>query len=852
MSDPNHIYPSDLEWMVQSGQVPHDLLLEVLLEKYYNQIFLYALAILDSKREARIAAHEVFSKAMIGIHQYQPNNGVEIWLFQIAWSICKKMLSRVEGRRMILASIPFIRPNDELGDSTPRDVQDAELWFAFDQLRIETRRTAILSFLLGWEPEDIAHLDNVNQEVIESELEKVITRTRPSWIIKQADRKNTHLENPHHTSESEYLDTWKLSLQRRWQTESVSGDDLDKIKRKISLRAKWLAHHRQGALSVMEIVVISILILLAVGIVWGMNQAGETSEPSNIDAGLIHTVLVTKQIQRIITATPLLRGNPVQISPTPVGLEPDLYTTLHNDEDLLSIAKKLAVEVSTIEKLNRIPDRSELTAGERILIPGKLEIQPQTIPTPIPTFRPAPLLTEPYFSESVLQRFAVQGPQYHTVWFDAKVYDYGPISYIGPTRILRWQSWLGDYQSLHLIGFPDNFPSEIMLRNYERSFYALPSQDLPWFSEWRALEQSSNDKLENLARALPALIDTRDLERGFAFVVRGRDLQANIPALEIDVFDQEDRLYNRLWYDESHGFILRRIFFSLDDPERPMYEVKVDSLAFDISFPQDLFDSNLPWRGSYAGDPSGIPDKLGVASERHLNGPLKAIQPAPAEFDIGSSTLTFQYPESFSSTSLSSNVQILADNYWIGETNFGNPWTMICDRSLDGKVIAYVSRPVQQHDVSSRLKILRLPPDNGMALELKERFGVSEFAIAPNNRQVLYFSRPNTQEKGYLGLVNIPTLEDQILLSLGDVNSLVWHPDGNQFAMIARFEPDSYAENVAVYNLDKRELTYNASIDFQSGNSLDWPMGEWGIEFPVEMGGMDDCALPALEGLQAN
>jgi hypothetical protein len=80
------------------------------------------------------------------------------------------------------------------------------------------------------------------------------------------------------------------------------------------------------------------------------------------------------------------------------------------------------------------------------------------------------------------------------------------------------------------------------------------------------------------------------------------------------------------------------------------------------------------------------------------------------------------------------------------------------------------------------------------------------------------------------------------LLSLADAKSLVWSPDGEQIAMIARYQPSSYNEDVISIRADDGEIVYSASIDFGSGKSANWPPLNWGTQFPVQMGGLSSCA----------
>jgi hypothetical protein len=54
-------------------------------------------------------------------------------------------------------------------------------------------------------------------------------------------------------------------------------------------------------------------------------------------------------------------------------------------------------------------------------------------------------------------------------------------------------------------------------------------------------------------------------------------------------------------------------------------------------------------------------------------------------------------------------------------------------------------------------------------------------------------------------------------------------------------------EEVLVIDVQTGAVTYREPIDIGSGNpngGQDWPMVEWGTDFPVEMGGLEACTAP--------
>lgn len=835
-------YAPDLEWMLQSGQVPQELLLEALVHEYFSRVFRFSYAVLDDQDSARKVTNRVFSRALVEIYRYRAQEGVETWLYRIAIDACFQAQKGLQARRSILSIFPFPNRWQNLGDTLPETELDSEIWLAIDQLPVKRRQIVLLHFVLGWSFDRIAELVGENAHETQTDLEQIRRNFHSGEVLSQTLHQKVQSPAP---SEIDLL--IKNSLEKRWQIPEFTQTELDQIQVRINRQVRLLNSRNRGMVSVIEIGLILLIILVGTGIAWGMNIFGEAEMTPTPTVPRQSTVLVTKVVYQYITATPEVIQNNPSISSTPSRIDSSLYTRVRSNESLESLADRLGVEAQEIQKLNRIPEREKLEPGQRILIPDRWNRTHTESPTPVPTVNPGPSLGEPYIAEMVVQRFAIQGPRYNTLWFDAQIIDYGPQNYVGPPRIYRSQLWESDEQSLALIGFPDQYPEEVFLRKGTKFLYARLGREALWFSEWRLIPDRSSSTVIALQRMGQSLFDTRELERDRTITVFGREEQAGVQSLVLDVFDIEGKRTDRIWYDDSRGLVLRRTVFSTEKPHQPVFEVRLLSVAYDVQLPPELFDTSLPWRGGYARDPSGEPaDPMSWGRISFTSRSQLPLDPAPDDFNPASSQLTFQYPTSFPADSPVTSVQLFGDSYYLGSVFFGDPWQMMCQRSPDGEWLAFVSSTHHLGEAFNYLRWFNLSQPENSFKTFALYPGITDFAFSPDSSKLAYFARPRPGEKGTLGVVDLVTMMDDPLWTIGDVDSLIWDPEGKSLAMITRFTPDTYLENVTVLDLESRKIRYNAPIDYLSNSTGEWPMIDWGVEFPVEMGGMEACAKPPL------
>jgi len=834
-------YAPDLEWMLQSGQVSPELLLEALIQEFYLPIYRFVDAYLDNHRLGIKVANETFSTAINELHTYRPQDGVDIWLFRIAIRICQKWLKLVLFWRSLLALFSFLSRPDDFGDSLPENEVEAQFWLGIDALEREARKVVLLYFLSGWSIDQIATLTNGSVDLVNKALEKAYFLKTRALKSDQYDEKDLP-EYSIAEIEQEIITT----LQKRWSVPKTKPDNIDRLIGNIGKRAGRISKRRFRFVHIVEIAVIALIILIGSSLAWETNRLG-SARVAKTPSQLVITVIITEYVYEVITGTPAPLVVQVKDTPTPNLVMPDRYIVAKENNSLEYLGEREGVSAKSLRDVNRIPEEQHLSEGDRLLLPqywsAKL-IKPkrkQNLTEPITPLEP------PILSESILRRLAILGVQYDTLWLEAQIIDYGPESYIGPARVLRTQIWMDQNQFLSLIGYPDRLPTEALLQNSEGTFIAKPASSQPWFFEWNDYDQDQDESLtiKEQKKMVATIFDTQGFERGYTFADFGRETQAGILALKFDVINSEGKLTDRIWYDDQRGLVLRRIQFSPANPNTPLFEVQVKQVAYNTTLPGDFFDAQIPWRGGFAQDASGKPAALVGNPPLVYNKrtPLPHLE-MPVNLDPAFSILMFQYPLTYPVDSPYAPVEMFGNHFFIDTIEFGNPWSLNCNRSPDGNWLAFDSPSLPPYTYTHVLRLVNLANITAPPRHIEQSENVSVFAFSPDSQSIAFFSPSKNREKGTLFVYNLSTAELKPIMNYFDVKSLVWNPDGTSLGMIARPEVGSYADYVVVYDLQMDKITYSTPVDYESNAFQEWPMLKWGIEFPVEMGEMDDCAKP--------
>lgn len=834
----------DIDWMLQSGQASSEMLVEALVNEYYVPIYRLAMALLDDPEAARQTSQDVFGAALLNVYRYRSGSGVQVWIYQIAIEVCRNALRRLRRQRSFKASLPVSSDPMLFGSTTPSREADAALWLAVDALNEKAKLTALLHYLHGWGVSEIAQVLRNKDSAVQAHLR----------LVRQDCREAFHSTG---LREEELDLLLSQTLQGRWPVPEMSVVDLDRIVVEVESHAGRQSSRRQRMTSVKEIALTLIAILFVAAFIWGANMLVPEPEPTELPiptGAVTRSSLTESDVVIVITGeTPTPQRSKTwptpdrSAMPTPTPTREGIMVTVKPGDTLESIAKEMDTTVEELRELNRLAEDTDLRIGLPLLIPGSLDAVGVLSATRVPPVAQSGPADQPATSSELALHIQQNINSWNTLWIDAQVLIYGPEGYAGPPRVSRSQIWISREQLLVLIGSPMEGPEEVFLRNGTRFYRAKPGSNQPWFFALK-----DNDPLSNPTREYMNLFFNTFFgqqvgeDRDHLRVVESEEI-AGRAAWVVEKTYEADHLKALLWVDQSTGLILRRQQFQENAEKMLRDEVMVTAITYDVDFPQELFNPQLPWRGGYArdftGEPASITTRLPseVASGRQrLDYNL-----VPEDFDPSLAQLTFQYPLSFNHIDSLTNTELFASDYYLGPVMFGNPWTLICDRSPDGQKIAYVSQPDKAQSQNAFLRWFNLSdPGEGVHRALGRTY-VTHFAFSPDSHRLAVFGYNGQFAAGAIYILDIDTGEYNLLKHLIDANSFVWSPDGDYLALIAT--PTSiFQEEVMVIHTRTGEVVYREGIDIQSGrNYSDWPMLEWGIEFPVEMGGLETCARSA-------
>jgi len=845
MFEPTPEFDSDLEWMLQSGQASSGMLLEALIYEFYTPIYRLALALLDDYPAAREAARETFATAILNLYRYRSQIGAQNWLYSIALAMINKKLAWLKRQRTLKASLPLPSEADDFGASTPETELDASLWLAIDELDEPSRLILMFHYLLGWQAEETGQVLKFSKEEVNAHLKDLHDALADAAGLAKGESEEPapaapptesllHRVEKNRQGEASIDPILKRSLNNRWPLAEISDAELNEIITGISKQVGNKGVRRRGVAHFKEVTFISIAVLVAIVTIWASNLV--SPDPAATPPAAL-TRIVTKMIILEVTATP--QGMPIFV-PTLTPNQTFNMVMVQPSDTLASIAARTHSSETALRQLNRIPLNVGVHTNQMLLIPGINEPS-RPVPTPFSHKAWLPPLQAPFDSRKILDRIA--GPDLfdYPLWMDLLIIDNGPQSYIGPPKVQRAQVWSSKSQSLALLGTPPEYLQVVLLRTDNHTYLAKPSQGELWFSEWR---QDQPDVMNSLTTFMLGLVDSRGISQNSDLIPTGREQTAGRDALAVKQLNNDGKLVSRFWLDDQTGLILRRITYTAPGSDLVEKEEYLLDVAYGIRIPQDLLNPNLPWRGGFAQNYDGQPiysdnTKFPVLPERTR---LPNQQRANA-IDPAKSQLSFQYP-SRADDLISAQVDLFANGYSLGATTFGNPWTTICQRSPDGRLIAYVSQPSKGGTYEPGLRWFNLTDSPSTVHKPLTEVAVTQFAFAPDSQRLAVFGYKDANSLGTLYLVDTATDTVQALYQLSEAKSLVWSPDGKYLAFIARYQSQDYHDNVVVIDMNTDQIAYFAGIDLENHVSQNWPMSQWGVEFPVEMGGMDACAAP--------
>jgi hypothetical protein len=637
------------------------------------------------------------------------------------------------------------------------------------------------------------------------------------------------------------------TLTQRWSIPTINAGLMKETIKAIDEIKVQQRFRIRGISNIKELFLVIGFILIIVVSTWGGNNLLAGSDPT---ATPLKTVVVTQLVFSDPTPSIVQTIEPLAIVATPAPS--DVLYKIGVGEDLDDIASKLDVSKEELSSLNRIQPDGDVKPNTWLLIPGRLGRNPPEATPVIPAFRPKPLPPEPSI-EDLLQRMKPNEGRYHTLWLDALIIDYGPIGYVGPPKTQRSQAWFSENQSLIITGQPGNIPDDVLMRIGRTMYRARPRAREPWFATYLNQDPEEIEAYDDLDLLFETVFDgARIAQSAFTLSPTGKTSWAGQPSVAAELLNDDGERTGSLLIDEASGLTLREQWYSSADSSILSQEISVNGIAYDIDFPQDLFDVRLPWRGGYAADYTGTPEDIPAdplpSYIDDVSRQVNPVVPQPiqmATLDYKESQITFDFRYNFITSDPSAQADIYLDRRFIGTSVFGNPWTSICERSPDGRKIAYVSEPFRSNTRDSVLRWINLDGPFGLGRNL-DGMVVTHFSWAPDNVRMAVFGYDPIDpfQTGQLLILNTGTGERRTLLEADAANSLVWKPDGERLALIVRPYQDSFEEQVLVVDAEDGGILSRIPLDVDGTYSDDWPMDDWETEFPVLQGGIEQCTAP--------
>ncbi|MFZ6026259.1 MAG: hypothetical protein ACOYYS_00970 [Chloroflexota bacterium] len=164
---------SDLEWMLQSGQVDDAILAMALLREYYGQVYSLFKNILDREEAVEDCVYRTFALAIARRHTYRAEMGIPNWLFSHALRAYQEVRKRYRLQRW-LKSLPFLARKLKPVNASGTDSN--ALWLSlFRRLGEENRLMLWLHLVDGLSPAGLAKMYKQPEDVLQGSLTTNLT-----------------------------------------------------------------------------------------------------------------------------------------------------------------------------------------------------------------------------------------------------------------------------------------------------------------------------------------------------------------------------------------------------------------------------------------------------------------------------------------------------------------------------------------------------------------------------------------------------------------------------------------------------------------------------------------------------
>jgi LysM repeat protein len=533
-------------------------------------------------------------------------------------------------------------------------------------------------------------------------------------------------------------------------------------------------------------------------------------------------------------------------APTHDPWEGYLKFTYHVSEGdtLEDLAQKSGLSVDAIRELNRMSPGSQLYLGRVLTLALK---EASFIPPSEKHELVLPdRLTAQADESAVLERMAGAGDWVGTLWGDYRFILYGPSGYSGPpyleSRSQIW--WQKDGYQVMVSGLsrgggegmfaqfsiPSGFTFNI--DSSTTNLYAYQNQGETIFTYF-----------QNPARWL-------GVESPAAkFQVVGSDHILDRPVLVVDWVGEQDAYAGRLWVDAERGLVLRMRMFEGADMQSTVMEWGFSDLALEVDLPAHVFSPLSFNPGTFVRDYKAEPIPEGESPQGYSWSPPADRRPRerlspPSGFDPALEPLALQWPWNLLEGS-ELQVDVFAGEYFMGSLDLGlipgvqDPHSGhsslpldACTRSPDGRLAAFsVSR---LSSFEPRIYWFNLANPESYREVITEMDTLGEFAFDPSSRYLAFYGCST----GVCGIQVLDTYTETLRMlysprRAGPI-SITWSPDGKYLAFVGS-NPTNPMRKIFVIRVTNGAVVYEGDYGWEARSvPPDSPTVAWGMDFPQE------------------
>jgi DNA-directed RNA polymerase specialized sigma24 family protein len=782
-------YSIDPDWMLQSSQVSDAALVYELVKAYYPLLTRLAALLLVDPDKAGLAARQAVTWAVINRYRFWGSTSLRIWLFTHVYQECRQFnkIRRFPWRSRDKDRPPWVAlmAQKQLAGS-----QDLRLAQIFARLGEKERHLLALEALLDFTPQEITQVMRGRERI--GPLQPSLQGASASLL------KSMGLSA---ISEKEIKSHLKQLLQHIIPLYEPSPTDQTALCAKIEAEIAVGRRQKKFSIGGKELAAGVLIVAMVIGVGLAADLMAPFSQPKLSEENLAASMAAA---QRVFVTPPV---------------------------------SEFGVFFSSTD----FPSNELLT------------------PTPLTPLPPVKPLSMQSSLQEIKDRMAQSSQHWNTLFAEALVVDYGPVGYIGPPQIYRNRLWFSQPgHRLVLAGPVGSRPDYARIVIGNNYFEEDISSGIAYYP--KSIDFADSPRASTILLSFALNFANRNRLFGFYLADMLSPFNAISDAAEITLLGQETypggkvlvlrwvraNQKEQLWVDAATGLVLGWRTFVSANSDVISRDIYITQMALDINFPQGLFGYRPPfpdratWTDIWT-PPGQVPaglsqEDLGIETDGRVKISLK---PAPLGFDPSGSNLSFQWLSDPGKTERSL-VAIVSGEYKLAEIEMGNPWSILCTRSADGKIIAFIDEPDIPIYTPLAVSWFRLTEPSKVYALFPDGYTGSDVAISPDSQWLAFFGCSRREINCGVYVLNQRTQERKQILSIAAAAYFTWSPDQQYLAMLG--SDDLGSMRVFIIKMDNGNIVYTGPIDWKTFTPApDSPTRTWGVPFPATMGGLDAC-----------